>query len=271
MKVCYVDESGADSKDPCLVMVGIVADASRLGKSNEEFGGIFAKVQALFEENFAELKGAKMIFGRARWRKIDPERRKEIAVTLCEWVVRRKHDLVISAVDRSLFAKNPGPGLPKNEEWIAAALHIALQVQKAHQGMERGKGRTFLIFDENKMFADHVSDLLYAPPPWTFEYYGCNRPGDAFSEVIDSSFTVKSHHAGLVQIADLYAFVLRRFAEMAQYGLAEEWAGERGFIEELVGILRPRMLDRSFRYPQRGGGDCAAWFRSMAPEVLVKL
>jgi hypothetical protein len=113
--------------------------------------------------------------------------------------------------------------------------------------------------------------MLYAPPTWTHEYYGCKGDEDAFSEVIDTSFTVKSHHAGLIQVADLYAFILRRFVELNQYTMKEEWDGERVLIEELVQLLRDRMVDRAARYPQRGGGECAAWYRAVAPESLVKL
>ena len=71
MKVCYVDESGNTAEDPCLIMVGILADATRLNRTRQEFAEIFDTLQGLFHENLRELKGSKIIFGRNRWRKVD--------------------------------------------------------------------------------------------------------------------------------------------------------------------------------------------------------
>lgn len=271
MKVCYVDESGAGAEDPCLVMVGVLADVARLNRTVDEFGAIFERVQALFSENLLELKGAKMIFGRDRWRKIDTTTRKELAGTICNWVSERKHHLVLAAVDRAAFAKHGDPGLPKRDEWLAAALHIALQIQKNNQDHEKNKGRTFLIFDENKMGADHLSELLWSPPAWTDDYYAKEKKQGALDQLVDSSFYVKSHHAGLVQVADLYAFVFRRFVELKQYGKAEEWAGEAAFISHLVDMLVPRLVTRGVRHPVKSPPKSAQWFTSVTPEILVKL
>ncbi len=98
MKICYVDESGNNPEDPCLVMVGVVVDAYRLNRTREEFADIFDEIQTLFEENLRELKGSKMIFGRDRWRKVDPEVRKRIAGYLCDWIADRKHHIALAAV-----------------------------------------------------------------------------------------------------------------------------------------------------------------------------
>jgi hypothetical protein len=46
---------------------------------------------------------------------------------------------------------------------LAAALHIALQMQKANQGRAKNKGHTILIFDDNKAKADSLSELLWQP------------------------------------------------------------------------------------------------------------
>lgn len=271
MKVCYVDESGNNGADPCLVMVGILADVTRLNRTVAEFGEIFELVQSLFQENLQELKGAKMIIGRDRWRRIDSGTRKKLAGTICKWVGNRKHHLVIAAIDRQAFDDAPDPGLRKRDPWLAAALHIALQVQKNNQDHAKNKGRTFLIFDENKVGADHLSELLWAPPPWTDDYYARSKKQAALDQLIDSSFSVKSHHAGLVQIADVYAFVFRRWAELVQYALAEEWDGERAYIEELVAMLHPRLISSSARHPKKAPPDSAKWFTSVTPGCIAGL
>ncbi len=271
MKVCYVDESGNNDADPCLVMVGILADVARLNRTVVEFGEIFDEVQKLFQENLRELKGAKMIFGRNRWKKIDAQTRKGLAETICKWVCARKHHLVIAAVDRVAFSNSKGPWLPRQDPWLAAALHIALQLQKNNQEHAKNKGRTFVIFDENKIGSDNLSELLWAPPSWTDDYYARSAKRPPLDQLIDSSFTVKSHHAGLVQVADLYAFVFRRWAEFRQFGLPEEWDGEQPFIDDLVGILQSRIVARSVRHPKRTPSDSAKWFTNITPACFVDL
>lgn len=130
MKVCYVDESGNRDHDPCLVMVGIVVDAHRLSRTRQEFSEVFEVVQRLFQDNLKELKGSKMIFGRDRWRNVDPDTRKRIAGFLCEWVTDRKHNLAMSAIDRQRFKQVDATMFTpvSSDPWLAASLHIALQI-----------------------------------------------------------------------------------------------------------------------------------------------
>lgn len=169
MKVCYVDESGNGPQDPCLVMVGIVVDAHRLSRTRQEFSEIFEDVQTLFQENLKELKGSKMIFGRDRWRNVDPNIRKRIAGYLCNWIVNRKHHIAMSAIDRQRFAQHNSRTFEpvSSDPWLAAALHIALQLQKHHQGKLKNKGHTFLFMDENKQKADPLAELMFELPEWT--------------------------------------------------------------------------------------------------------
>src|SRR5579875_3185863 len=177
MKVCYVDESGNSDQDPCLVMVGIVVDAHRLNRTRQEFSEIFEDVQRLFQENLKELKGSKMIFGRDRWRNVDPDTRKRIAGFLCRWVTDRKHNLAMSAIDRHRFKQGDATMFARvsSDPWLAASLHIALQLQKHHQSNRKNKGHTFLFMDENKRKADELAELLFEPPEWTDTYYGRSK------------------------------------------------------------------------------------------------
>src|ERR1700730_12079344 len=149
MKLCYVDESGNQSMDPCFVMVGLLVDALRLNRTREEFGDIFDEVQGLFEESLKEIKGAKMLSGRDRWRKIDPKDRKRLAEHLCGWLKQRKHRIVLSAIDKSKLVAAQHTSLPTfcSDFWLTAATHVALQVQKTNQAISHHKGLTFLVFD----------------------------------------------------------------------------------------------------------------------------
>jgi hypothetical protein len=273
MKICYVDESGNSPQDPCLVMVGILVDAYRLNRTRDEFADIFDDIQRLFEENLRELKGSKMIFGRDRWRKVDPEVRKRIAGHLCDWIANRKHHLALSAIDRRRLTNDVTADVPPQcrDEWLAGGLHIALQIQKANQGQGNNKGNTVLIFDDNKAKADTLSDLLWQPPEWTDDYYAKQKKQTRLDQIVDTTFSIKSHHAGLVQVADLFAFVFRRYAEIKDFGKQEEWAGEQALIEKYVDVLASRLVPRSCRWPARQNGTSSRWFNSIAPDSLMPM
>jgi Protein of unknown function (DUF3800) len=249
MKVCYVDESGNQPTDPCLIMVGLLVDAVRLNRTREEFDDIFEMVSGHFDEELRELKGSKILFGRDRWRKIDPSIRKSVTERMCSWLSERKHHLVLSAIDKAKFEKQKNASLPEftNDPWLSAAVHVALQLQKNNQGKSHNKGLTFLVFDENKAKADILADLLWDVPRWTDDYYTKKSKQERLDQLIDSAFTVKSHHAGLVQIADLYAFILRRFVEFCDFGVPEEWSGEKQLINGYVDLLRSRLLPQATR------------------------
>lgn len=251
-------------------MVGILVDAARLNRTREEFAEIFDVLQGFFTENLRELKGAKMIFGRDRWRNVDPALRKRVAEYLCNWIVTRKHTLLLSAVDRAKLA-SAAESPVKNDEWLAAGLHVALQVQKSCQSAKKHKGHTFLIFDENKAKADALSELLWQPNPWTDDYYAKTKKQERLDQLIDSAFTVKSHHAGLVQVADLFALIFRRYAELADFGTPETWAGERELINDYVTLMTPRLASRASRWPVKTTSESARWFNSIAPNSLMAL
>ncbi|MBX5494091.1 MAG: DUF3800 domain-containing protein [Bryobacteraceae bacterium] len=273
MKVCYVDESGNDSSDPCLVMVGVVVDGHRLHRAREEFGEIFDQIQGLFQENLKELKGAKIILGRDRWHNVDAKTRENIVMSLCRWVADRKHHIALAAIDRYQFGQIDGSTFPQvaDDLWMAACLHIALQLQKHHQGKAKNKGRTFLFVDENKQKADKLSELLFDPPAWTDDYYGRRKKQAKLDQLIDSAFAVKSHHAGLVQVADLYAFILRRYAELCEYRHSEMWHGEKSLVAECTNILANRLLPKPTRWPANTKAPCCKWYNQIAPQSLLAL
>ena len=273
MKVCYVDESGNTAQDPCLVMVGILVDAARLHRTQKEFAEVFDIVQGLFEENLRELKGSKIILGRDRWRKVNPDIRKLIAGYFCSWIAQKKHRLIVTAIDQAKLKvmREDGEPAERQDGWIAAGLHVALQIQKANQASGNNKGHTFLIFDDNKVKADTLSDLLWKPPSWTDDYYGKKKRQDPLDQIIDTTFSIKSHHAGLVQVADLFAFIFRRYAETEDYDAEEEWPGEKALIDDYVNSLVGRLLPKSARWPARAGSSAAKWFNGIAPPSLKAL
>ena len=273
MKLCYVDESGNQDADPCFVMVGLMVDSQRLNRTREEFSDIFTEIQALFQENLQELKGSKILFGRDRWKKVDADRRKQLVGSLVQWVVDRKHTLLISAIGRDAHNRIDKTNLPEcvSDLWLSAGLHIALQVQKINQGESGNKGNTFLVFDDNKQKADKFADLLWDPPNWSDSFYAKGKKDERLNQLIDTAFTVRSQHAGLVQVADLYAFLFRRYVELHDYNSPQEWNGEQTLIDDYVKTLQSRLKSTSSRWPKRPGCPCTQFFNALAPASLIAM
>jgi hypothetical protein len=273
VKFCYCDESGHGDGDPCFVGVGIIVDAARLNRTTDAFGEMFAEIQTSSPEQLREIKASKLLMGRDRWRQVSPEVRKRICESLCRWVVDRKHNLILTAIDRSRYGETRGaaPVELQKSHWVAGMTHLALQLQRLHQGQPSNKGRTVLLIDDNKQFADHLAEFLWSPPAWTDTFYQKKRKQEQLDQIIDSAFAVKSHHAGLIQIADLFALVFRRHSEMADYASAEEWLGERQYVSSLVATLTPRLTQASCRWPRRPQCACTRWYNALAPQSLLQL
>ena len=273
MQVCYVDESGNQASNACLVMVGILADAARLNRTRQEFREIFNRINGVFPGALRELKGSKLLGRGGGWSQVPLETIKEITYSLCTWVGERKHSLVLAAIDFRKHRRRKQDVLPDfcKDPWISAAMHTALQLQKVNQSLLKNKGHTFLIFDENKMQEDKLSELLFGPPAWTRDYYDQDEEREPLDQIIDSAFSVKSHHAPLVQVADLYSYILRRHVETTDYKKNELWNGERSFVRNCIRVLGPRLIARAARWPAKPQSRCARWFKSVAPDALVKL
>ncbi|MGH9536113.1 MAG: DUF3800 domain-containing protein [Terriglobales bacterium] len=269
MKVCYADESGTHAGADCLVMVGIIADLHRVGPTRREFSLILGDLNSLYPGGLRELKGQKLLAGSDGWRQLDPTLRKAIAQLLCGWVSDRKHTLALAAVDKAAHKKAGAPIPEVNDPWVAAALHLTLQVQRAHGRLKGGKGATMFVLDEGRDVAA-LNSVLWEPTDWPCSYYGGQAGRGSLGQLFDVAFTVKSGHAGLVQVADLYAAVFRRYAELESGG-EEDFKGEGHLFRGYVGQLKKRLIPRADRWPKNVGCQCAQWYRSVAPAPLLNL
>ena len=268
MKICYVDETGTDGQSPLIVMVGVIADSQRLHRTRTEFEAVMEGLGHVSRSAIRELKSSDLYKGNGPWRGIGGKERHGLIEKLCRWLCDRKHHLALAALDRKTVSESPLHGL---DAWMTSALHIALQVQRSYQARKGNKGHTFLVFDEHKRLADPLAEMLFDPPPWTDEYYQREAKQEALDQIVDSAFYARSHHVGLVQVADLFAFIFRRYSELRDYGAGEAFTGEARRITEWVELISPRLLNRSHRWPKRPTCEVAQWFCDAAPSSLVHL
>ena len=176
MKVCYIDESGAEGQSKCVVMVGVLVDALRLNRTRLEFADIFDGAQQALGGPISELKGTKILYGRDRWKALKdaPGKRQEFIRRLCRWASERDAHLILTGIDFDKYKVEAKPDqfAASLEPWLACALHVALQVQKKNQSLDKNKGHSFLFFDEKN---EEMSNLIFDPPSWTDDYYAVAR------------------------------------------------------------------------------------------------
>lgn len=271
MHFCYVDETGNDDRSPVLVMVGVIVDATKLRRTQEEFGKTFDNLCSLTGRSLKELKSTDMLPGKRTWQGVDGQVRSTVVENICDWVSARSHKIALAAIDRSLHKASTPGCLELEDEWQAGATHILLQLQRYGQKKPAGKGRTVVIADNNPGGLAALSELVVAPPSWTDAYYDRGRRAPALSMIIDTPFAVESHHVLMIQVADVLAGILRRYAELETYGSPERYTGERDQYSQWVTLLRPSLLGNEHRWGSGNKSECAAWYRGLAPAALLDL
>lgn len=279
MKVCYVDDSGNPAQDRVFVMVGIVADAMRLNKTSRECTRLFEDVRALTtqggDKSPQELKGSRILYGKDAWKHVDAEKRKQVFSDLSKWLCGRKHDVVISAIDTAKANAGSGtsqvPPEVSKHLWIAAGLHIALQLQLEHQQEKSNKGNTFLFIDENSQRLPELCKLIWEPPPWIDGYCPRKKNDERLNQIIDTAFAIRSHHCSLVQAADLLAFIVRRYLELRNDINDPAWDGEPIFVKECLQAVTPRIIRNSSAMKGTNKSPSASWYRAIAPNGYSEL
>ena len=276
MKVCYVDESGNPAQDRMFVMAGIVADVTRLHKTDVEFNRFLAEVRSVFPENLKELKGSRILYGKGAWRQVEAAKRKQIFADLASWLDSRKHTILLAAVDteKAKQAAAKPNAVPKeivSDLWLAMGLNIALQVQARHQGEDKNKGNTFLFIDDNVKKLPLLCELLWEPPAWIDGYYPRKPKEERLNQIIDTAFAVQSHHCSLVQVADLLAFVVRRHLELLNQIDKPEWPEEPDFLKQCLQAIAPRIYRNSGAMKGTNSSAAALLYREIAPTGYDKL
>lgn len=276
MYIGYVDESGYVGKcmnpdQPVQSMACILPSAYNLHKTNNEFA---YNLKILRQNNISlsELKAEEIYRGRGAWKNVDGEIRHKIFTGYFDWLVRRKHKIILSLIDNKRFfemKENSNEiALSLYYPYIAGALHIALSIQKHNQAQGSNKGKTILIFDDQGEFENVVEDIIARPPDFTDGFYSYKaKDADRLNQIIDTAYFVKSHYSYLVQAADTVAFVSRLYLQLTQYGLRESYSGELKQIRDWFKMIKNKLVSRSQVYP-KGSNEIMKFYINIAPAEI---
>jgi hypothetical protein len=113
---------------------------------------------------------------------------------------------------------------------------------------------------------ENLSDALYEADPWFDPIYQTRKKGESvwkeisegarFNQIVNSAFSIRSHHSSFIQVADTVCYVYRRYLETK--GAEEAWDGEREYFARLVDKLEARRE----LLGQNPGGSCIDFYEA---------
>ena len=221
-----------------------------------------------------EIKGRELYRGNSFWRSFDGGQRTKLIELIIRWMGVRKHKITFGAVSRTRLAEKKASfdleGFQNSSEWCIAAMHLILGIQKSHQSAKKNKGNTLFVFD-NAQEKDELLEIVIKPPSILGGFYSLEKGSNQLNQVIDVPYFADSKHVGLIQVADLFAFVLRLYADLTDGKDEEKFKGELERIREWLHLLKPVLLPNSVRWAKTSKEPCVNFLRTVAPPSLLDL
>ncbi|MCK9229489.1 MAG: DUF3800 domain-containing protein [Syntrophales bacterium] len=273
MKFCYFDESGM-GEEPYLVIAGIIVDATRMHVTKDAWANFLGYLSKAAGRRIEEFHSREFYRGNGVWHGTDGANRARIIEAVFNWVENRKHKCVFSGIDKEEYEKKFARDERLKQfksKWCAAAMHCTLQVQKQHQREAKTKGHSVLIFDREVSEETDFSLLIHKSPQWIDTFYGREKKQTALNQVVDVPFFADSKHILLAQVADLFAYILRTWAEIKDGLLKEKYKDEGDKMRDWSERIAPIAHPRSSRYLVRGRCKAAQLFWDLAPSSLRQL
>lgn len=277
MKICYLDESGHcgikyNEKQPVETVVGVVSDMSKIFKTQKEHNTIL-DILTTGGIGSIELKAVEIYRGRKEWSKVNPEIRVKIYELLLQWAVDRKCKFILCPIDSDKFFKlvknNDRIALKFQYPYEAAAFNSILAVQREFRNYKKNKGRTLMVFDEQKKHDENLLRLLESDLEFT-DQYTCYKPkpraksDPRLDQIIDIPHFSKSHMAVMLQIADIAAFIVNRHILLNYYNEEESYKGEKDKIDNWYLIIIMNTISKSSLDPP-GKDELITFYRNVRP------
>lgn len=259
MKICYIDETGSEDCAKFYVMVGICFDFTKHSICSRTANFKIAKMRQLYLEKnkkyCPEIKTKKFIRGKDNWSSIPHSYRDNFItemIQIFQTNSTNSFEVYVSVIDNEKY-ENLQHEFKKDIDgkWVTNALHIILQRETAIYGTsknKKNKALTFMIYD-NHIDIKKLNDLLYTPKKYLYDYFIVKKnkkiKHPSFDAVIDEGFCIDSRHSGLCQLADICAYIIRRYIEL-QTGYKEEYNGEKEKFSTWYNLIK----DKIYLYPK---------------------
>jgi Protein of unknown function (DUF3800) len=257
MKFCYCDESGTGN-EPIAVMVGIVVDSQRMHITKREWSELLGVLSNIAGRAISELHTRDFYAGNGMFRDIPGPTRARLISLICEWIADRRHHLVYASVCKEAYRQNyAAQRIPDelNTIWRFMGFHLVLALQRYCQRLEKNKGNTVLIFDNEEREQLRFTDLIMRPPAWSAEYYEKTKKQNPLDQIVDAPFFGDSQDVALIQLADFVAFFFRRYAEIKENLVPARYQEEGERIDGWIATLNQRSIGTSYKKAGRNRPD----------------
>jgi len=286
MKICYIDETGSEKDAPYYVMVGICFDFVKHPKCSRIANLRIASMKKHFwdvnKKNCSEIKTKKLIDGSDNWSNISPIKRKEFIdqmLSIFKTNCTNSYRIYLSVIDNEKYKslEHPYKAIFKHP-WITNALHIILQRETDVYGTKKSnhnKALTFMIFDKHVQL-ENLNEILYRPPKYIYDYFLSKTQkkvkNPSISATLCEGFSIDSKHSGLSQLADIYAYIIRRFIEL-KYGSKPYYRTEQNDFEGWVNQIRKNIYIPQFLFKKIPSTSIHSFYKQIQPcelNVILK-
>ncbi|HRH70190.1 MAG TPA: DUF3800 domain-containing protein [Flavobacteriales bacterium] len=279
MYTCYIDESGHcgnkyNPAQPVEVLVGVMNNLGlKLPKTQREFLQLVTK---LTQRDIAvtELKASQAYRGQNAWSGIDAATRMQLFEEILNWAAERSCKYFVAPIDSKRFFERKAGGCETANRlkapYIAGAMNIVLAIERCQSGTNNNKGKTWVVFDEQKNLDEDLKRLLLSDLAWTDPYTGYtfskrkayNPP--RLDEIFDIPYFSPSHGSVMIQVADWVAFVVNKYLLLTVYGFPEKFEGELDQITRWYGIVGKCLVKHTAIEPP-GKDSVVQFFREVRP------
>lgn len=279
MYACYIDESGHcgnkfNPDQPVEVLVGVMNNlGAKLPKTQREFLQLVEKLTSRAIP-VTELKASQAYRGQKAWGGIDAALRMKLFEEILNWAAERSCKYFVAPVDGRKFFDRKGNGCTiatmLKAPYVAGAMNIVLAVEKLQRSMPNNKGKTWVVFDEQKNLDDDLKRILLADLSWTDLYTGYtfnkrkayNPP--RLDQVFDIPYFSPSHGSVMIQVADWVAFVVNKYLLLSAYDHPEKFEGEREQVTRWYGIIGKCVVKHTALDPSTKDQTCT-FFKEVRP------
>lgn len=279
MYACYIDESGHcghkfNPEQPVEVLVGVMNNLGlKLPKTQREFLQLVSK---LTQRDIAvtELKASQAYRGQKAWGGIEAGQRMKLFEEILNWAAERSCKYFVAPIDGKKFFDRKADGCATatllKAPYVAGALNVVLAIERLQRGTNNNKGKTWVVFDEQKNLDDDLKRILLSDLAWTDPYTGYifskrkayNPP--RLDEIFDIPYFSPSHGSVMIQVADWVAFVVNKYLLLSVYDHPEKFDGELEQITRWYGIIGKCLVKHTALEPPVKEGVCQ-FFKEIRP------
>ena len=253
MHLCYIDEAGSTGKDlassqqPVFVMAGMLVSDERWRKTEREttsivtaaFGGTLPTGFELHAGDLLAPQGQGPFTGWSR------TSRNRLALDLLRLLQARNHQILVQLVHKPIMAAARAPAVPLAIDWkdpweVGFASVLTMSEEFLRSGRTGRSSSGMVIIDHEPQYLQvvrsHARDRQLATG-W-----------QQTKKVMEIGYSAVSHANPMIQLVDLVAFTMKKWAE-SEAGYGAGWpADAHTFFKECRDIVWPRVEFKMLKF-----------------------